>query len=626
MRRALGFCSRHFLFQHHLIPAQTFYADGVSPWENSTKATLGLCSVRPVRFFSEVRSHYGHSEENPALSKPSKSPFLENLLVCSSPSDVLDLTSRLAPTLHQVSQCLSQMWRSTKKMSEEQRRYEQQLMFEHAAFEKLLQQAMSGLRYMTNENLAYSLLAIVKLGVSPQTRVVQTFLRACQERINDFDEKSLSILASCLENLEDSSNVKALKDGMRILVEARLPRINNVIHFQTMMRLVGKDAPLELKRKLESKALSMSDQFSLPNAQYMVSTMAAVGFYSKPLLSVCSRKISETLSGIPFNRLLNVLVSCKELLYRDLQMLKNVSEYAASMVDVWSNKQVMMLLSVLESLSFCPSALMEAYSEKVLSNPESLTLKDLLCVLKVYSSLNYDLQQHTHRFLETLTKALEPYLLKMSPPQLLKAVYCFCLMGHFPPAPLQLLLQNSTVQQLQTKELRFIHTQFQTLDLCLRLDRPVLPEPLSVPGSVLPVGLRPSAPSPRCSAALQTLRENLEGWTLQETEPLDDCYHIDAVLIKNVSSSETGESSAAEGSQRIAVLCVPPSRFCYGTSHPRGLLALKLRHLRILGYEPVLIPEQELLSVSEDTRADFLRERVFTDKSISNTRHDLEQT
>lgn len=107
----------------------------------------------------------------------------------------------------------------------------------------------------------------------------------------------------------------------------------------------------------------MSDQFSLPNAQYMVSTMAAVGFYSKPLLSVCSRKISgnitnnqlyfilrsinvifafgtETLSGIPFNRLLNVLVSCKELLYRDLQMLKNVSEYAASMVDVWSNKQV----------------------------------------------------------------------------------------------------------------------------------------------------------------------------------------------------------------------------------------------------------------------------------------------
>ena len=35
----------------------------------------------------------------------------------------------------------------------------------------------------------------------------------------------------------------------------------------------------------------MSDQFSLPNTQYMISTMATMGFYSKPLLDVCSQKI-----------------------------------------------------------------------------------------------------------------------------------------------------------------------------------------------------------------------------------------------------------------------------------------------------------------------------------------------
>lgn len=36
----------------------------------------------------------------------------------------------------------------------------------------------------------------------------------------------------------------------------------------------------------------MTDQFSLPNTQYMITTMATMGFYSKPLLDVCSKKIA----------------------------------------------------------------------------------------------------------------------------------------------------------------------------------------------------------------------------------------------------------------------------------------------------------------------------------------------
>lgn len=35
----------------------------------------------------------------------------------------------------------------------------------------------------------------------------------------------------------------------------------------------------------------MTDQFTLPNTQYMISTMATMGFYSKPLLDACSKKI-----------------------------------------------------------------------------------------------------------------------------------------------------------------------------------------------------------------------------------------------------------------------------------------------------------------------------------------------
>lgn len=114
----------------------------------------------------------------------------------------------------------------------------------------------------------------------------------------------------------------------RLLVVARLPGIKKVMTLQTLMRLVGKDAPKDVKAKLEvslrilvlicsdlklrlfhvgcfvsqRKALSMMDQFSVPNAQYMISTMATMGFYSKPLIEVCIRKITgKTLKQLKGN-------------------------------------------------------------------------------------------------------------------------------------------------------------------------------------------------------------------------------------------------------------------------------------------------------------------------------------
>uniref|UniRef100_A0A1A8J521 FAST kinase domains 2 n=1 Tax=Nothobranchius kuhntae TaxID=321403 RepID=A0A1A8J521_NOTKU len=331
------------------------------------------------------------TDETTSTQRPRFSPFWNHLERCRSPSDVLDLTCMYSPTNHQVSNCLTHMWFSTKKMSDEQRCYELQLMFEHPEFDKLLQRAMKSVQFMRNDDITYALLSLVKLGVPQRSYVVQTFLRACQEKLNDFDEKNLSILASCLKQM-DGPNVDALKEGMRLVVKISLPGIKNVVALQTMMHLLGKDSPKDLKQKLERKALSMSDQFSLPNSQHMIFTLAAMGFYSKPLLSVCSKIIAENLHNIPFTRLYQVLLSFKELLYRDPHLLTEISEYVASTLDIWTNKQLVLFLSVFEDLVFCPSALMEAYAGKVMENPNALTLKDLLCVLKVYSSFNYDLQ------------------------------------------------------------------------------------------------------------------------------------------------------------------------------------------------------------------------------------------
>lgn len=596
-----------------------------------------------MRFYSQDKSHSDAAEESSLLpevqlddsaseQRQMRNPFMDSLHRCGSPSDVLDLTRQYSPTVRQVSNCLTHMWSTTKKMSEEQRRYELQLMFEHPAFEELLQKALKTVGYMSNDDVVYSLLSMVNLGVSQRSRVIQTYLRVCQENLNDFDEKCLSILASCLENMESSTNVDALKEGMRLIVEARLPEIKNVMALQTMMRLLGKDVPQYLKRKLEIKALSMTDQFSLPNTQYMIFTMAAMGFYSKPLMDLCSNKIAEDFHGIPFTRLYRVLQSYKELLYRNERLLTGLSEYVASTLDVWTNKQVLLFLSIFEELAFCPDALMEAYAEKVISNPDALALKDLSFVLKVYSSLNYDLRHQRQPFLDSLSHALSSYLPKMPPFTLLKAVYCLCLLGHFPSAPLEQLLQSSTLEQLEESKFEKSRKRmFQMVDLCLRLDRPPLPQPLTVPTSVMGDASPSSrAVNSRLSQGLQSVMRDEAHAMLQEMVLVENSYLIDGLITKplpnqtrrtEASSCAGVEASPAESSQRIAVIYAPQSGFCYGTSNPRGHLAAKIRHLRILGYTPVLVTDQELQS----ERTETLRGRIFPELRRSETQTAVEQ-
>uniref|UniRef100_A0A1A7XQN6 FAST kinase domains 2 n=1 Tax=Iconisemion striatum TaxID=60296 RepID=A0A1A7XQN6_9TELE len=553
--------------------------------------------------------------------RPRLSPFWNHLERCRSPSDVLDLTCMYSLTNRQVSNCLTQMWFSLKKMSNEQRRYELQLMFEHLEFDKFLQRAMKSVQHMRNDDITYALQSLVKLGVPQRSRVVQTFLRACQEKLSDFDEKNLSILASCLEQM-DGPNVDALKEGMRLVVKVHLPEIKNTTALQTMMRILGKDCSKDLKQELERKALSMSDQFSLPNSQHMIYSMAAMGFYSKPLLHVCSKRITENLHSIPFNRLYQMLQSCKELLYRDSHLLTAISEYVASTLDIWTNKQLVLFLFVFEDLIFCPSALMEAYAGKVIENPDALTLKDLLCVLKVYSSFNYDLQHRRQQFLDSLSNALGSYLPKMSGLQLLKSVYCLCLLNHFPSVLLERLLDIHVLEQLDTAKFpKSRERMFQTVDLCLRLDRPPLPQPLTVPSSVLG-NPGPSSPpvNPWLSRSLQSLLAGQTDAELQETVVVENFYVLDGVITKPLPNRSCGtetsscaeeQSSPAESSQRIAVIYAPNSNFCYGTSQPRGALAVKIRHLQILGYAPVLVTEQDLQSVAGGEKSDVLRRRIF---------------
>ncbi|MBN3303707.1 FAKD2 protein, partial [Amia calva] len=561
--------------------------------------------------------HTLSEEHEPPYAKPARqeASFYELLRACQSPSDILDMAGKYTLTRRRVSNSLSRIWDTIKKMSDDQRCYEKRLIYEHPVFEHLCQKVMQDSQKMRNDDLAYSLLALLKLGVSQQSRVVQTLLRVAQEHLNSFDEKALSILANCLEEMESSMNVDALKSGVRLLVEIRIPEIKNVFALQSMMRCVGKDAPFSLKRKLEEKALSTMHQFSLTNSQHMFTTLAAMKFTSKPLLDICSQKISENMHRIPFWRLVYLLKSCRDLRYHNYTLFSSTGDYLASTFDMWNTKQVVTFLLLFEELGFCHVSLMDTFAQKVMDDSDSLTLKDVLNILKAYSLLNYVPQNHRQKFLESLTNVLETYLHKIIPGELLRAVFSFCLLGHFPQASLDKLLQKEVFDEILYQDPRFSGLNEHMLhyvNLCIQLDCP----PISTTTTISPV--RPPSLTFNVNSGLHgTLQSILGRGAFQQAVLLDNGYFIDFLITldkdrKNICSlTQENDTTAHEDYQRVAVLCPSASSFCLGTTQPRGKLAMKMRHLEALDYYTVLVPEHEFAELPEEEKGEFMKKRIF---------------
>ncbi|XP_041117601.1 FAST kinase domain-containing protein 2, mitochondrial-like [Polyodon spathula] len=588
-----------------------------NPVLNETQSTPPLSYKQQQKEAGRYLDPLAQDAEPYSERESQREQFYDHLKNCNSPYDVLDLAGNYTLTWRRVSNSLTKIWETTKKMSDDQKRYERKLMFEHPVFEQLCQQAMKDAGRMRRDDLAYSLLALVKLGVSQRSRVVQTLLRVIQEHINDFDEKALSVLANCLSDMDSDKNADALKAGLRLLVETRIPKIKNVVALQTMMRCIGKDAPVSLKRKLEAKALSMLSQFSLPNSQYMFTTLAAMDFNSSTLLDACSSKIIENIHGIPFWRLIYVLQSSKDLQYRNAALFSAIAEYVMSTLDMWSNKQIVLFLGLFGDLGLRHAGLMDAFAEKVTETSESLTLRDVINILKSYSLLNHLPKNQKKQFLESLSSVFESYLPKILPTELLRGVYYFCVLGCFPQSSLDKLLQEDILKELLLPDQRTHGANERILhyiNLCLELD-------CSASTTVATITSAKPSHSPSLTVnpiVLGALKRSLGDEVCQQGVLLQNDYFIDFQITldkdrKFVLQSQSEENSQTEYLQRVAVLCAPVSAFCLGTTHPKGKLSMKMRHLTALGYSIVLVPAQEFEKLQEDEQVQFLKTRIFAE-------------
>nr|XP_015095543.1 FAST kinase domain-containing protein 2, mitochondrial isoform X2 [Vicugna pacos] len=520
------------------------------------------------------------------------------------------------------------MWVIAKRMSDDQKHFEKQLMFNHPAFSQLCEHSMREAKIIHCNSLLFSLHAMVKLGIPQNTLLIQTLLRVVQERINECDEKCLSILSTILEAMEPCKNVDVLRAGLRMLVDQQVWKIEHVFTLQTVMKCIGKDAPIGLKRKLEMKALKQLDQFSVLNSQHMFEVLAAMNYRSVILLNECSAMVTSNIHGCPLKILINILQSCRDLRYHNMDLFKGIADYVATTFDIWKLKQVLFLLILFENLGFRPVGLMDLFMKKAADEPGFLNVKSLVSILNVYSSLNHLDTCQAHEFLDVMTNALTGSLHHISSENLLNAVCSFCLMNRFPLAPVNQLLQKDIINELLTSGdvERNVH-KLHILATCLKLDDAPYHKDIHLALPKPP--LTPLQPNAKAGEALSSLLG--EGYFSKSVQ-LPHNYYIDFEIRMDTNRSQVLPFSDADvvtsatDIQRVAVLCVPKSTYCLGSTHPRGFLAMKMRHLKVMGFHVILVNNWEVEKLEMKDAATFLKTKIYSTEALSTADVNLQST
>ncbi|NXE77480.1 FAKD2 protein, partial [Cochlearius cochlearius] len=516
--------------------------------------------------------------------------------------------------------CLTTVWRLFKNLSEDQQRYEKQLIFEHPAFVKLCQQLLRHSRRMTRGDLVFTLHAVVNLGVPQNTRLVQTLVRVCQEKLNQFDNRCISVLATTLAGLDKDKNVSALQAGLQLLVEQRIPSIRDIFILQNLMKCMGKDAPVFLKKKLEMAVLKEVDHLTFPNALRVFLALVAMNYCSIPILNACSKKIQENVHDVPFRQLILILEACYNLQYRNVKLFLALADYVNSTACLWDKKQIILCLSAFETLGFQPSELMGIFAEKVTEDPEFLNLKNLLIVLRVYSRLNYVPKGQKHLFFETLHSCLNKYLPQISNTELLKAVYSLCVLGYLPHRALDELLQKDSRDELLLSDDVYKEQNEMMLHCvktCMELDSPSFLKPAVVLTKNFSLSVSLNLRKAREALVELLGDENM----FQENVQLPYKYHIDFEIRmdsdrKKVLPIAATDDHADSSVQRLAFLFVPLSAFCMGTTHPQGKLAMKKRHLNKLGYHVILVPNKKFQEMTNEDAVEFLKSKIYSEDAF----------
>ncbi|XP_069839555.1 FAST kinase domain-containing protein 2, mitochondrial [Dendropsophus ebraccatus] len=487
------------------------------------------------------------------------------------------------------------------------------LISEHPNFYNLCYEVMKSAPSMSSRFLVCSLHVFVSLNVNQNTRLIQTLLNVCQQRLSTLKMDEISLLAICLKMMESDKNVDIVHSGLCLLIELKCDAIKDVSTILNLMRI----APPHLRRKIEEMALQMIDKFTVSQCLNMFSVLAEINFHSESLLDSCSHKLIICLDELSCKRIASLAASCSKLSYFNEKLLTAIGDNIMTNIYMWDTWQISAVLKSMAFLRFRYVPLLDYFADKIIEDSQSLKVNHLVTTSKVFAILNHLPEGKGDKFLKTLDTALQLHMDSLKKKELLKIVYNFCLLGLVPPSAVNNLLEDksllSTLDNIEKSYLGHIR-------LCLLLELGSSPFLMQ---DMQKIETHHSHSVLMCHTFLKNYFKDPALY--QENMQLPSSYFIDFVLTldreqrKLVPTEDVQNSEGSHNFTQIAILCCTANAFTLGSLHPTGKVALKLRHLKSLGFTVLVVPVNQFITLTEAEKEEFLRENIFKDISGSQT-------
>ncbi|KAM4024684.1 FAST kinase domain-containing protein 2, mitochondrial isoform 1-T2 [Anomaloglossus baeobatrachus] len=483
---------------------------------------------------------------------------------------------------------------------------EKRCISDHPNFSTLCYEVMKSAPSMSSRFLICGLHVFVTVDVNQKTRLIQTLLNALQHRLSTLNLDEISLLSTCLKMMKRDKSMDILHSGLSLLIELKCESVGDVPTLQRLMRI----APAHMRRKLEGKALQMIDKFTVTQCHNMFSVLADINYHSESLLDSCSHKIIGCLDELSCKRIVSLTGYCSKLSYFNENLLSAIGDNIMTSVYMWNIWQISIVLKNMAFLRFRCVPLLDYFADKILQESKSLRINYLVTTVRVFSILNHLPKGKENKFLETLNTALNIHMTAMRNKELLRTVYNFCLLGLVLPSPINNLLEDTSfISTLDNTEKAFLRH----IRLCLLLESGTCPFSID---DMEKVEVNHSHSVLMCHTFLKSYFKDPALY--QENMQFPSSYFIDFVLTVDREQNKlvhAGDSSW--NMTRIAVLCCTANAFTLGSLHPVGKMALKMRHLKSLGFTVVVIPINQFIMMTEDKKVQFLEENIFRDLSCN---------
>ncbi|KAM5152534.1 FAST kinase domain-containing protein 2, mitochondrial isoform 2-T3 [Mantella aurantiaca] len=616
MRLALHSATVPIRYISHETPPCSEAKNMTSDWRG--KPLNGSPAISDVNHVSPLNEHIRlKPDELSSSHKMCQSSTMTALNECTTPREVLDVFSSSSNRNDEVFKGVLKLWHTFLALDEKQKLIERDVIVGHPHFLNLTQEVWKKASVLPPGTLIHMLYVFVRLKINQQSRLIQDLLVICQQHLSNLNEVELAILANTLEWLSSDKNVDMLKFGLRLLVDMKIEELNEVTPLLTVMKAVGRIAPLRLKLKLENKALEMVDRFNVTQSESIFCVLADIHFYSEQLLDACSRKLID-IDELSYAEIVSLLSCCCELNYSNERLLTVLGNQIMKTICLWKPLQLAMILHYFAQLRFRHVPLLDRYADIFTSNLNSVNIWDLSEATKVYSVLNHLPEKMTHRFLEAVNTSLQAHLDSIPPEKLHDIIYNLCVLGICPDIAINKLLQYEN--SLNLKEHGFLMHS----NLSLMANKPFS-------NSHSLHFLKKVAPT--TSEDIVTFHTDMKDFIknpdlYQYSMQLANTYYIDFILALDIQENElvpVGDIQTADCSEniiRIAVLCCTPNAFALGTLHPLGHLALKIRNIKSSGFSVVVVPVHRFVEMTEKQRVEFLKTVIFYKLSDNQNAHE----